>query len=294
MAAVPLKRKYPTQYQKNGFEVQLLREKTDECQRNLFHQHFSTDPALLYQELDRHRGTLDNLKRQKVLKCDQYSLIFPVSKLTDSKKFDGTLLFLLIRTLCGYNKPRTGWDKKPDIGDLSPIADSVRFKAARNKAQHLPLSITRAEFGTLHRYLRGPLLRAGCHKDEIDNLMPSFRYRVQVANPNFVGRENQLLKIYNTFAAINTAKLGIIISGIPGVGKSELAAQYCEKYQHDYDHIIWISSDSIDASFKNIAEILQLHTDASTSLIIHSLTDYFKNDKVLVVYELRYWNQKFN
>ena len=112
--------KYPTQQQKNGFKQQLLREKSTKCLQDLFHQTFSRNPATLFQELSQkvNKDKLDKLKKKGVLKDDQYDLIFPPSQQTDSEKFDITLLFLLIRTLCGYKKPSNGWDKEPDVTEL--------------------------------------------------------------------------------------------------------------------------------------------------------------------------------
>ena len=124
--------KYPTQYQKNWFELQLLRDKSDDRLRHIFHQHLSVNPASLYKELD-------------------------------------TLKYL-IRTLYGYKEPRTGWNNVPDPINVTLIADGIRLKIGRNQIQHLPLSITRTEYKALHKNLCDPLIRLGCPQGEIDNL----------------------------------------------------------------------------------------------------------------------------
>ena len=219
--------KYPTQYQKNGFELQLLREKSDDRLRHIFHQHFSVNPATLYKELDSsiHRRALNKLKRKGVLKQDQYNLIYPQNRLTDSNTFDATLLFLLIRTLCGYQEPRTGWNNVPDSTNVTLIADGIRLKIGRNRIQHLPLSISRTEYKSLYNNLRDPLIRLGCPKMEIDILMPSLVYNVPLANPNFVGRNPELSAIHQSL--LKNTKAATVIQGFPGVGKTESATQYC-------------------------------------------------------------------
>ena len=98
---------YPTQDQKRGFDCQMLKDKIDHYQLEIFHKHFSRDPATLYNELKRHERALDRLRPRK-LKEDQWQLIFPASGLTDSSKFDTTLTCLLIKNVCRYTIPRTG------------------------------------------------------------------------------------------------------------------------------------------------------------------------------------------
>ena len=115
---------FPTQDQKRGFDCQLLKDKIDEYQLEIFHRHFSRDPATLFTELKTHDRALNRI-RGRILKEDQWELIFLASGLTDSSKFDTTLTFVLIRNLCGYNAPSTGWDKEPEPGDLTVIADGI-------------------------------------------------------------------------------------------------------------------------------------------------------------------------
>ena len=91
---------FPTEDQKRGFDCQLLRDKMDFYQLEIFHKHFSRDPATLYAELKTHERDLNKL-RGRILNKDQWELIFPASGLTDSKKFDTTLTFVLIRNFCG-------------------------------------------------------------------------------------------------------------------------------------------------------------------------------------------------
>ena len=52
---------------------------------------------------------------------------------TSSKDYDITLLFILIRNMCGLTAPvsihgRRSWDGKPHPTDISPEANLVRIK----------------------------------------------------------------------------------------------------------------------------------------------------------------------
>lgn len=89
---------YITESQKNGFKLQLLRNKCEEYQRKCFHKHFPTDTKLLYAELKKHDNKFQN---RKILKQEQYDILFAASGETDSKTFDRTLLAFLLRTVRG-------------------------------------------------------------------------------------------------------------------------------------------------------------------------------------------------
>ena len=105
--AVVVPKSHVTQEHKNRTNLNLLLEKCQQYLLAVFHTHFPTNPTDLYIELKKHEKTLKKLF-PKVLKKDQWDLIYPASKKTDSSAFDTTLTFLLIRTLCGYNTPSKG------------------------------------------------------------------------------------------------------------------------------------------------------------------------------------------
>ena len=275
--------RFPTEDQKRGFDCQMLKDKIDFYQLEIFHKHFSKDPATLYTELKTHVRTLNKL-RGKILKKDQWELIFPASGLTDSKKFDTTLTFVLIRNLCGYDMPRTGWDQEPDPCDTTEIADSIRLRLARNRIQHGRLELTRQQYRALFRLVEKPLGRIGCPPNDLKQLTPSFKYNIPDATPNFIGRDAELQLIHDTFLG-NPKPNGVVIVGIPGIGKSELASQYAQKYAAGYDHIMFINGDSIEASLQDIAKILKLSNETDINVIVKLLEEYFKNEKVLFVYD---------
>ena len=59
-------------------------------------------------------------------------------------------------------------------------------------------------------------------------------------NPNFIGREEQLKKINNYFKAKNY----VVLSGISGVGKTQIAKEFAYINGSNYSQIYWITADS--------------------------------------------------
>ena len=130
---------------KNRTDLNVLLEKGQEYLLRIFHTQFPTSQTDLYNELLKHQQTLKKL-RPKIIKKDQWDLLYPASKQTDSSKFDITLTFLLIRQLCGYKAPSTGWDNEPDATDRSVIANCIRIKLFRNRFNHpATFQVTNAE-----------------------------------------------------------------------------------------------------------------------------------------------------
>ena len=147
-----------------------------------------------------------------------------------------TLLSLLVRHLCGCQAPLTGWCDHPNVTDESEIADSIRFRKSRNDINHLPASISRLKYKDCYNYLEKALLRRGCTLDELTNLKPALQYDVRPANSNFIGRVDELNTIHQAFNVEN--KSTVVLKGIPGIGKSELASRYGQIYRNEYDHTL--------------------------------------------------------
>ena len=281
-------RTYPTQEHKNRDNLTSLLDKAEEYVRNVFHKHFPRGKKELYNALHVRKGEIDQLKRRKILNEDQYQLIFPATGETDSSQFDVTFTFLLIRALCGYTEPSTGWNSEPEDTDTSVIANCIRLKLARNKLNHNTVKIPTARYRVLFKYMSTPLLALGCPNHLINHLAPSLNYDVPLQNPAFVGREGDLLRIHQTLIGANntnTTKTAVVITGIPGIGKSQLASKYIQVYRGEYDHIVWVNAEAVETAFQNIASILNLKNKTNTKSISHDLKEYYRNEKVLFVWD---------
>ena len=101
-------------------------------------------PGTLTEALHRNYDTLDQLYRRRVINPEQRKKLFPPSGLlpalpsTPSSEYDITLLFILLRNICGLVPPvtvdgGTSWDQNPPSADESPEADLARIKFYRNE-----------------------------------------------------------------------------------------------------------------------------------------------------------------
>ena len=130
-------------------------------------------PANLQANLNAHYGTLNNLLRRRVLHLPQWDLLFPPGGATpDSKKFDITLLFLLLTNICKLSPAPSGWHTKPSASDTSVEANLARIKFFRNEVYgHVSTTgIDKATFSALWQEISAALVALGLPQAEIDRL----------------------------------------------------------------------------------------------------------------------------
>ncbi|CAB3983839.1 Ankyrin repeat domain-containing 50 [Paramuricea clavata] len=93
-------------------------------------------PANLPAVLNANRATLNRLHTRRVINLEQMNLLFPPPGMppTTSSNYDITLLFILIRNICGLTPPRStrSWDANPPSFDITPEANLARIKYYRN------------------------------------------------------------------------------------------------------------------------------------------------------------------
>ena len=79
----------------------------------------------------------------------------------ESKDFDITLIFKLLKTICDLTPPEKGWDALPDSSDHTLVADLARIKHYRNKiyAHRQSLEISDTKFVPLWEEISEALLR---------------------------------------------------------------------------------------------------------------------------------------
>ncbi|XP_031553833.1 uncharacterized protein LOC116290859 isoform X2 [Actinia tenebrosa] len=121
------------------------------------------------------RRTLQKLKKLKgkVLNIDQWDKLYPPNGSDpQSKDFDITLLFVLLRNICGLTEPATGWDALPPVADNSLEANLARIKYYRNNTiAHKPSTeINDDDFKQNWQDISSALLSLGLSQDDIDDL----------------------------------------------------------------------------------------------------------------------------
>lgn len=59
-------------------------------------------------------------------------------------------------------------------------------------------------------------------------------------NPYFVGREEALAETHRRLIAADVTRRRVVLTGLGGVGKSQLAAEYAYRHRTDYDLVWWV------------------------------------------------------
>jgi tetratricopeptide (TPR) repeat protein/transcriptional regulator with XRE-family HTH domain len=79
-------------------------------------------------------------------------------------------------------------------------------------------------------------------------------------NPFFAGREDVLQRLYETLAAGGAAALpqALAISGLGGIGKTQVALEYAYRYRSDYRAVLWVRADSREVLAADLADIADL------------------------------------
>jgi hypothetical protein len=85
-------------------------------------------------------------------------------------------------------------------------------------------------------------------------------------NPHFFGREEFLTKLHDIFATGESAALTQAITGLGGVGKTQIALAYAYRYAANYQVIWWVRAENsaiIDTDYYKLARMLGFQDQAA-------------------------------
>lgn len=114
----------------------------------------------------------------------------------------------------------------------------------------------------------------------------------------FVGRKKELKGLHkavqqNTDIGITVISQMATISGLGGIGKSETARKYAQRYRKYYDeNVIWINAESMEESFRTLAkDKLKISLkdvdqgDKAVTSIVHEVYEDFSDKKSLFIFD---------
>ena len=160
-----------SQEKTNGSRLaRLLIDGGTEALRKVFY--FFIGSSDLQTVLTNNWDLLENLKKRGKLSDGQWEQLFPsTGDPPDSKTFDITLLFFLLRVVCHLTEPVTRWNTMPVETDVSREANIVRIKCFRNDLCHsFSTDIPEAEFEDKWNKISQALVALGLGQQEIDRL----------------------------------------------------------------------------------------------------------------------------
>jgi tetratricopeptide (TPR) repeat protein len=106
---------------------------------------------------------------------------------------------------------------------------------------------------------------------------PSRAWNVPYArNPFFTGREELLSELRTHLLAQHSSAIGQAISGLGGIGKTQLAVEYAHRHADDYPFVLWIhaeNQESLIASYSEVAALLKLpeRTEPDQAVLIQAI-----------------------
>jgi len=110
-------------------------------------------------------------------------------------------------------------------------------------------------------------------------------------NPFFTGRETLIKQLHDQLTTTKTAALtqSQAISGLGGIGKTQIAIEYAYRYRNEYQYILWVSAASRDviiAGFVALAGLLALSekNEQDQNIIITAVKRWLEQyDKWLLI-----------
>ncbi len=101
-------------------------------------------------------------------------------------------------------------------------------------------------------------------------------------NPHFTGREDLLARLHEYFCSDGATALSQAISGLGGVGKTQLAVEYAYRYRSEYRYVLWARSESREdlmSAYVSLARLLGLpqNNEKDQQVIVDAVKRWLEN-----------------
>ncbi|XP_065653161.1 uncharacterized protein LOC136080447 [Hydra vulgaris] len=119
-------------------------------------------------------------------------------------------------------------------------------------------------------------------------------FGIQPSSENLFIREQELSKIHQCFTMLHgTKKSALVLYGMSGVGKTQIARKYCEVYHTFYENFVWIDAafGKLQSSMNNLYKLLGFFAQGSQGnsfnikVITEKIHNYYKNEKTLYIFD---------
>jgi DNA polymerase III delta prime subunit len=100
----------------------------------------------------------------------------------------------------------------------------------------------------------------------------------------FVGRREELIKIETAFQGHGSQRKVVLLHGLGGIGKTQLAVTFVKEHRDTYSAIFWVNGkneDTLKQSFAVIAR--RLHTEYPSSTLLKTAADEKDIDRIVTV-----------
>lgn len=74
-------------------------------------------------------------------------------------------------------------------------------------------------------------------------------------NPNFVGRDELLADLHKALVSGKRAALTQAVTGLGGIGKTQLAIEYADRHAGEYDIVWWVRSESLATAGADLSKL---------------------------------------
>jgi tetratricopeptide (TPR) repeat protein len=108
-------------------------------------------------------------------------------------------------------------------------------------------------------------------------------------NPYFTGREQILSQLHEVLTAGNTAALTQTLSGLGGVGKTQLALEYAYRHVGDYEGVWWLRAEepvTLASDYAALAPHLGVAAVADQGLVIREVRERLsQREHILLIFD---------
>ena len=204
-------------------------------------------PPMLQHFLAIKEFEIKELYRKRIINKSQWDKLYPAVDTPASKNFDISLLYVLLRSVCGLPSPASGWGTKPSPADHSVEGAVEMIHWYRNNCGHaLMVEIDASSFESSWAEISEAIKILGEDSSRIENLkatplfpssclerLAKFDFSGEVklhASKHHPGtREWVFSHVEDWFLDRSSDSRVLIITGNAGMGKSVIAAKLCNR-----------------------------------------------------------------